>query len=55
MILSTEDVVEGQKVDLRMVFYNISADNLDWKWQRSEDNGQTWRTLWEIAYTRKSP
>lgn len=53
MILSTEDLIEGKKVLLRMVFYNISADRFDWKWQRSGDGGQTWQTRWEITYTRK--
>jgi hypothetical protein len=54
MVLSTEDVIEGKKVHLRMVFYNITADRLDWKWQRSVDDGQTWKTIWEIIYKRKS-
>ena len=55
MVLSTEDVIEGKSMNLRMVFYNIAANHLDWKWQRSEDGGQTWRTLWEIAYSRGLP
>lgn len=37
----------------RMIWYNISADSLDWNWERSDDNGATWKILWKIHYSRK--
>jgi len=49
---ATDDVVEGKPVRLRMVFYNIDRDTLDWRWERSE-NGETWQVLWQIHYLRK--
>ncbi len=52
MILSTDEWRKGKKVRLRMVFYNITADELDWNWEQSEDDGVTWRLLWKIHYTR---
>jgi hypothetical protein len=52
MILSTEDVVEGKPVLLRMVFYDIEADELEWNWERSEDGGRTWDLRWRIHYSR---
>lgn len=36
----------------RMVFYNISATDLDWNWERSVDQGATWELLWQIHYVR---
>lgn len=53
MVLATEDEIEGQKVMLRMVFYNISSDDLDWNWESSRDNGQTWQLKWQIHYKRQ--
>jgi hypothetical protein len=35
-----------------MRWENIERDSFDWSWQRSEDGGDTWRSLWEIEYTR---
>ena len=40
-VLSTNDVLDGQPVLLRMVFFNIAQDSLDWRWERSTDNGET--------------
>lgn len=54
MILSTEVTVEDKPVLLRMVFYNIEADELDWNWERSDDGGRTWDLRWHIHYTRKT-
>lgn len=53
MILSRE-AQRGDSVFLqRMVFFNITPDSLDWSWQRSDDQGATWRPLWDIHYTRR--
>lgn len=37
----------------RMVWYDISDDAFTWNWERSEDQGMTWRVLWKIRYTRR--
>ena len=31
---------------------DVKADSLKWLWQRSDDAGATWKTQWEIDYTR---
>ncbi|UCG26074.1 MAG: DUF1579 family protein [Chloroflexota bacterium] len=54
MTLATEVEVEGKPVQLRMVFYNIAADELDWNWERSEDGGKSWELRWHIHYRRKA-
>jgi hypothetical protein len=53
MILATDDVVDGRPVKLRMIFYNIDHDQLDWRWERSDDGGQTWQLKWQLHYRRK--
>ena len=52
MILERDAVIEGRPVKQRMVWYNIQPDALEWDWQRSDDGGQTWKTLWHIDYKR---
>jgi hypothetical protein len=54
MTLATEVVADGKPVQLRMVFFNIEADELDWNWERSEDGGRNWELRWHLHYTRKS-
>ena len=54
MILRREAVVDDQPVHQRMVWYNISENELDWNWDRSNDGGQSWQTVWHIHYVRKS-
>lgn len=46
---------DGRTLVRRMVFKNISADQLDWDWQRSFDGGETWEDLWKIHYARRVP
>ncbi len=53
MTLATQETQDGKPVWLRMVFYNIAADELDWNWEKSEDGGQTWTLLWHLHYTRR--
>lgn len=53
MILSREAEREGVKFLQRMVFENITADSLDWLWERSDDQGETWTLLWHLHYERK--
>jgi hypothetical protein len=52
MILSRKISVEDKKILQRMVFYNISEDELDWNWESSKDDGKTWQLNWKIHYTR---
>jgi hypothetical protein len=53
MILSRDAVVRGQVCKQRMVWYDIQENRLEWNWERSDDNGKSWRVLWQIHYTRK--
>lgn len=43
---------DGKPVKQRMVFSNITADSLDWNWERSDDGGRTWKTNWRLSYRR---
>lgn len=52
MVLATEVTDEGKPIHLRMVFYNITENELDWSWERSEDGGRTWALAWHIHYNR---
>lgn len=52
MILSRQGVdAKGEKVWQRMVWKNISANALDWSWERSND-GTQWEVVWPIHYER---
>ena len=52
MILSRDALVKGQACKQRMVWYDIEQNKLEWNWERSDDNGKSWRVLWQIHYTR---
>ncbi len=54
MILSRETIIEGKPARQRVIWENIQADSLDWLWQRSDDGGQSWQTLWHIHYSRQA-
>ena len=43
----------GKEVTQRMVFYDITANDFNWNWESSDDNGISWKLLWKIHYTRK--
>ncbi|GAB4426280.1 MAG: hypothetical protein Kow002_15620 [Anaerolineales bacterium] len=53
MILSRDAVVQGQACKQRMVWYNITENEFDWNWERSDDGGKTWEVKWQIKYRRK--
>ncbi len=55
MVLGTEVEVDDHIVLLRMVFYNITSDELDWDWESSKDNGKTWQLKWRLHYSRIMP
>ena len=37
----------------RMVFEDITDNSLTWRWQRSTNEGETWRDDWVIYYSRR--
>ncbi|MEO8764370.1 MAG: hypothetical protein ABI416_08785, partial [Ginsengibacter sp.] len=43
----------GKEIISRMVFFNITPQKFDWRWEATTDNGATWKTNWLIHYTRK--
>ena len=53
MILSRKAELNGKEFLQRMVWFAISHDSLNWHWDRSDDNGTTWKTLWAIHYERR--
>jgi hypothetical protein len=52
MVLRREAVRNGKKILQRMVWKNISANELDWSWESSTDGGETWQVNWPIHYKR---
>ena len=52
MVLSRRAERGGKRFLQRMVFQDIQRDRLKWLWQRSDDEGRTWSTQWEIDYRR---
>ena len=53
MILSRGAVrPDGTPVIQRMVWYNITRDELDWNWEASMDSGTSWEVNWQIHYRR---
>ncbi len=42
----------GQKVQQRMVFYDITPRSFTWDWELSTDGGQTWALSWRIFYEK---
>lgn len=53
MILSREATRDGKTFHQRMVFSDIKESELNWSWERSEDEGKTWTPVWVIHYQRK--
>jgi hypothetical protein len=49
------EIEDGRAVAKRMLFADIRTDALDWRWERSTDEGATWETLWSIRYERTDP
>ncbi len=37
----------------REIFYNITEQGFDWRYEGSKDQGQNWNVIWELVYTRK--
>jgi len=54
MILSRKATTkDGKEIMQRMVWHNITHDQLDWNWEASQDGGKTWKVNWQIHYARK--
>lgn len=54
MILSRKAInKDGKEILQRMVFYDISSNELWWNWESSRDDGKSWNLLWKIHYERK--
>ena len=54
MILSRQVVVNGEQVRQRMVWADIEPDSINWRWERSSDDGETWQVAWAIEYRKKN-
>ena len=53
MILTRDAIVRGEKCKQRMIWYDIQPEQFNWNWERSDDEGKTWRVLWQIHYIRR--
>jgi hypothetical protein len=53
LILQREATKNGTTIIQRMVWKNITANELDWSWEASQDGGKTWQVKWPIHYKRK--
>lgn len=52
MVLARDAERQGKRFRQRMVWQDITPQSFKWLWQRSDDEGATWKTLWEIDYRR---
>jgi hypothetical protein len=52
MVLEREARLDGRPVRQRATWMDIERDRFHWLWQLSEDKGESWRTLWELEYSR---
>ena len=52
MELRRDGELDGAPAIFRMRWENIERDSFDWSWQRSDDDGEPWTSLWEIEYRR---
>jgi hypothetical protein len=44
----------GNRILQRMVWKNITPNELEWSWEASRDGGKTWQVNWPIHYRRRS-
>jgi hypothetical protein len=52
MDLRRAGLFEGRPAQFRMRWFDIERDSLSWAYERSDDDGDTWTTLWAIGYSR---
>ncbi len=56
MILVGESQNEGKKISDRITWHNNAAEHtVRQVWDRSEDEGKTWKNLFDGLYTKKKP
>jgi len=54
MMLQREAIrKDGTRILQRMVWKNITTNELDWSWEASRDGGKTWQVQWPIHYKRR--
>ena len=49
------DLDDGRPVKVAFVWKDITADSAHWSQAFSYDDGRTWETNWEMAFTRTAP
>lgn len=54
VLMGEPSVRDGETVQMRMVFTDIAADSLTWRWERTTDAGASWTRMMVIEYRRKS-
>ena len=47
------ELPDGRTQLTRMSWVNVREDSLDWHWERSFDDGESWEMAWAIHYTRR--
>lgn len=47
-----ETTKEGEPFQTRLVWKNIQDGTMDWSYERTNDGGETWKSLWDIHYVR---
>ena len=52
MELRREALFEGRVAVFRMRWFDIEPDSLSWAYERSDDGGESWTSVWAIAYRR---
>ena len=45
---------DGKLVQMRMVFTDIAADRMTWRWERTADGGASWTPAMILEYRRAS-
>ena len=54
MTLSRKAIKDGKEFLQRMVWQDISKNSITWQWERSDDEGKSWTTVWTVHYQRKA-
>jgi len=53
MVITGQDLMEGQVFGTRITVFNMSEKSFDWKMEHSMDDGKTWATFMQATYTKK--
>lgn len=52
VLLGEPSTRDGKRVQMRMIFTDIAASSLLWRWERTTDDGATWKPMMIIEYRR---